>query len=276
MISDEARRVGRTEVDQTESVSPAMLARKTWIVMPAYNAEQTLADTFYDIPHPFRSQVLLVDDCSSDGTVDLARDLGIHVIQHEVNRGYGGNQKTCYEAVLDRGAEFVVMIHPDFQYDARMAAVMVEIIALGNCDIVLGNRIRTRSEALSGGMPRWKYLANRSSTFVENLLLGQSIGDFHSGMRAYSRHVLEVIPFDRNSEDFAFDQELLVQAVAAGVKIGDVPVPVRYMSEASSISFRRSVAYALGGISAVVSYFLTRVGLKRDKRFLAAMRAPRA
>lgn len=187
-------------------------AERTWVVMPAYNAARTLEDTYNDLPPELQSQVILVDDCSSDETVEIAESLGLVVIRHTRNTGYGGNQKTCYRAALDRGAEYVVMVHPDFQYDARMASVMVEIIALGNCDIVLGNRIRTRREAREGGMPLWKYLANRSSTLVENLILGQSIGDFHSGMRAYSRTVLESLPLHRNSDDFSFDQELLVQA----------------------------------------------------------------
>ena len=235
--------------------------------MPAYNAAETLAETFFDLPEPLRGQVILVDDASSDDTVEVAESLGIVVIRHSKNLGYGGNQKTCYAEALRRGAEFVVMVHPDFQYDARMASVMVQIIALGNCDVVLGNRIRTRSEARTGGMPLWKYLANRSSTFIENLLLGQSIGDFHSGMRAYSREVLETLPLEHNSDDFAFDQEFLVQAVAAGFKIGDVPVPVRYMAEASSINFRRSMTYAWGGLSVVAAYMFHRIGIRKDSRF---------
>jgi glycosyltransferase involved in cell wall biosynthesis len=245
----------------------ASFTEKTWVVMPAYNASKTLVATYEDIPQELRDRVILVDDASADDTVDIAESLGLDVIRHPKNRGYGGNQKTCYQAALDRGAEYVVMIHPDFQYDARMASVMVEIIALGNCDVVLGNRIRTRREALDGGMPLWKYLANRGSTFVENLILGQSIGDFHSGMRAYSRKVLESLPLEHNSDDFAFDQELLVQAVAAGFKIGDVPVPVRYMSEASSINFPRSMSYAGGGISAVLGFMLHRTSLRKDRRF---------
>ena len=243
------------------------MADQTWIVMPAYNAALTLEATFLDIPTLFRKNVLLVDDCSQDETVQIAESLGIDVIRHSKNRGYGGNQKTCYQAALHRNAQFVVMLHPDYQYDARMTSVLVSILALGNCDVVLGSRIRTRREALQGGMPRWKYFANRSSTFVENLVLGQSISDFHSGMRSYTRKVLETISFESNSDDFVFDQELLVQAVAAGFRIGDVPVPVRYMDEASSISFRRSMEYALGGLGVVGSYTLHRMFSRRDRRF---------
>jgi glycosyltransferase involved in cell wall biosynthesis len=236
--------------------------------MPAFNAELTLESTFFDLPDQLRGRVILVDDSSTDRTVEIAKKLGLQVIEHESNLGYGANQKSCYRAALDQGAKYVVMIHPDYQYDARMALVMVEIIALGNCDVVLGNRIRTRKEAITGGMPRWKYLANRSSTFVENMILGQSIGDFHSGIRAYSSEVLDAIPLHENSNDFAFDQEFLVQAVAGGFRIGDVPVPVRYMSEASSINFRRSLTYALGGLGAVSAYLMHRTSLRKDARFI--------
>ncbi|NQV74313.1 glycosyltransferase family 2 protein [bacterium] len=235
--------------------------------MPAFNAEKTLEATYNDLPELLRKRVILVDDGSSDQTVEIARGLGLQVIVHSSNMGYGANQKTCYKAALNDGAKYVVMVHPDYQYDARMALVMVEIIALGNCDVVLGNRIRTRQEALKGGMPLWKYLANRVSTFAENLILGQSIGDFHSGMRAYSREVLEILPIDENSDDFAFDQEFLVQAVAADFRIGDVPVPVRYMSEASSIDVRRSLIYAWGGLGAVFAYLFHKISLRKDSRF---------
>jgi len=244
----------------------------TWVVMPAYNAQRTLEATYNDLPQPLRDRVILVDDGSTDETVAIACKLGIEVIEHESNIGYGANQKSCYQAALSHGAKYVVMIHPDYQYDARMAMVMVEIIALGNCDVVLGNRIRTRQEALRGGMPLWKYLANRISTFMENLILGQSIGDFHSGMRAYSSEVLEVLPIEFNSDDFAFDQEFLVQAVAADFRIGDVPVPVRYMAEASSINVRRSMTYAWGGLGAVSAYLLHKSSIRKDDRFIMRLR----
>lgn len=237
--------------------------------MPALNAELTLRETVQDIPAEFQGQILLVDDGSTDDTVRVARELGLHLIQHESNQGYGANQKTCYQAALDRGAQFVIMVHPDFQYDARVCKVMVELIALGNVDFLMGNRIRTRKEALDGGMPLWKYLINRVSTLVENLVLGQSISDFHSGLRAYSRNVLETIPFEANSDDFAFDQEMLVQAVAAGFKIGDIPVPVRYFDRASSINFSSSLKYGLGAINAIFSFWMVSAGLKSDARFSA-------
>jgi len=245
-------------------------ALSVWIVMPAYNAEQTLVQTFNDIPNSLKDQVILVDDCSTDNTVAIAQQMGLVVIQHTENRGYGGNQKTCYRAALDRGADVVIMLHPDYQYDSRVSLIMAELIQLDICDLVLGNRIRTRREALDGGMPKWKYFTNRTSTFFENLILGQSIGDFHSGFRAYSRDLLMTVPFEENSDDFAFDQELLVQAVAFGYRIGDVPVPVRYFDEASSINFRRSVKYGVGGLGAISSYYLSKFRIRRDPKFKGA------
>lgn len=236
--------------------------------MPAFNAEQTLARTLDEIPAGCYSSLLLVDDFSSDGTVAAARALGIDVIQHQVNRGYGGNQKTCYRAALDRGADIVVMLHPDNQYDARCIPVMTRIVELGICDMVLGNRIRSRRQVLVGGMPKWKYFANRSSTFIENFTLGTALGDFHSGFRAYSRQVLETVPFELNSDDFVFDQEIIMQARSMGFEIGDIPVPVRYFKEASSINFRRSSRYGIEAAKALGSLGLHRAGLRRDPRFI--------
>jgi len=235
--------------------------------MPAYNAGKTLEATLAEIPDFYRKNVLVVDDSSTDDTVSVAKRLGLSVIVHDANRGYGANQKTCYAAALAGGADVVVMVHPDNQYDPRLCGVMSELVQLGVCDMVLGNRIRTRREALDGGMPLWKYLINRVSTLFENFVLGQSIGDFHSGYRAYSRELLERIPFHENSDDFAFDQEMLVQAVAFGFKLGDIPVPVRYGDDASSIGFRRSVVYGLGGLRAIFSYWLAKAGLRKDSRF---------
>jgi len=240
---------------------------KVALVFPAFNAAGTLEATVQEIPEGFGEYRILVDDASRDHTVVEAERLGLHVQRHVRNRGYGGNQKTCYQTALDLGADYIVMIHPDNQYDARIAPVMVDLIRIGVCDIVLGNRIRTRKEALDGGMPRWKYVINRGSTFAENLVLGQSLGDFHSGFRAYSRRVLETVRFQQNSEDFAFDQEFLMQAINAGFKIGDVPVPVRYMKEASSISFKRSVRYGLGAVDAFAAMKLHQWRWRDDPRF---------
>lgn len=244
---------------------PAREDATTVSVMPAYNAATTLERTVNDIPAPFRKHLVLVDDCSRDNTVEIAQNLGIEVIRHERNTGYGGNQKTCYRRALELGADFVVMIHPDYQYDSRVIPVAVEILRLGICDVVLGSRIRTRKETLEGGMPVYKYVANRCLTFTENVLLGQNLGDFHSGFRAYRREVLETIPFERNSDDFVFDSQFLAQAVHFGFKLGDIPVPVRYFQEASSINFRRSVRYGLTTLATVGEYWLNQVGIRTSR-----------
>jgi len=238
------------------------------IVMPAYNAAQTVERTLNDVDRRGVSDIILVDDCSSDDTVEVARGLGLTVIEHDINKGYGGNQKTCYNAALDTDADVVVMLHPDYQYDSRVIQVMAEIIRFGICDIVLGNRMRARREALAGGMPVWKYVLNRSSTFTENLLLGQTLGDFHSGLRAYSRRALETIPYERNSDDFAFDQELLIQAVHFGLVLGDIPVPVRYFPEASSINWQRSMRYGTDTLKTMGRRYLHKMKMKSDPRFL--------
>ncbi len=237
------------------------------VVLPAFNAAQTLERTVMDIDRTHVSEMILVDDCSTDETVAVAHGLGLTVIEHEHNVGYGGNQKTCYRAALETNADIVVMVHPDYQYDGRVVGLMAQIIDLGICDIVLGNRMRARREALDGGMPVWKYVINRGSTFFENLVLGQTLGDWHSGLRAYSRRALQTIPFERNSDDFGFDQELLVQAVHFGLVLGDVPVPVRYFPEASSINVKRSLRYGVDALGAIGSRFLHKGHVRRDPRF---------
>jgi glycosyltransferase involved in cell wall biosynthesis len=240
---------------------------KVIAVMPAYNAERTLAATLADVPVGALDEVILVDDGSTDRTVQVAREMGLTLIVHPANRGYGGNQKTCYKAALERGADVVVMIHPDYQYDSRVIAHAVGFIELGICDVVLGNRIRSRQEALEGGMPWWKYLANRCLTSAENILLGQNLGDFHSGFRVYRRAVLETVPFESNSDDFVFDTQFLAQAVRMGFRLGDIPVPVRYFDEASSINFRRSVKYGLGTLGVMGLYWLDVLRLWRSPLF---------
>ncbi|MFQ5734435.1 MAG: glycosyltransferase family 2 protein [Planctomycetaceae bacterium] len=235
--------------------------------MPAYNAAATLEQTVQALPRDLIAEIILVDDCSTDGTVDVAGRLGLRVVRHKRNVGYGANQKTCYRIALERGADFVVMVHPDDQYDPRVVGAAVEFLKLGICDVVLGSRIRTRREALAGGMPRYKYVANRMLTRLQNFALGQNLGDFHSGFRAYSRKVLTTLPFERNSNDFVFDSEFLAQAVYFGFTIGDVPVPVRYFEEASSISFRRCVKYGFATLGVLARYWLHTMRLRRSRLF---------
>ncbi|HJZ93400.1 MAG TPA: glycosyltransferase family 2 protein [Gemmataceae bacterium] len=236
-------------------------------VLPAYNAERTLAATLADFPPGCVDDILLVDDGSTDNTVAVAREMGLTVIAHPENRGYGGNQKTCYRYALEHGADVVVMIHPDYQYDARVIPHAVGLIELGICDVVLGSRVRSRQEALRCGMPWWKYFSNRGLTFVENVALGQNLGDFHSGFRVYRRSVLETIPFERNSDDFVFDTQFLAQAVHFGFRLGDVPVPVRYFDEASSINFRRSAVYGVRTLATMARFWLHRLHIWRSPLF---------
>jgi glycosyltransferase involved in cell wall biosynthesis len=238
--------------------------------MPAYNAEATLAATVGDMPPGSVDEIILVDDGSTDRTVELARAMGLHVIVHPKNRGYGGNQKTCYRHALELGADIVVMIHPDYQYDSRLIPHAVGFIEAGICDVVLGSRIRSRAEALAGGMPIYKYLANRMLTLLENIALGQNLGDFHSGFRVYRRSVLETIPFELNSDDFVFDSQFLAQAVHFNFRLGDIPVPVRYFAEASSINFKRSVQYGFATLGTLGAYWLNRLGLWRSPLFTAS------
>ena len=242
---------------------------KTIVVMPAYNAETTLERTFRDIPEGSVDEVILVDDASQDSTVALARDLGMTVIEHEKNLGYGANQKTCYREALKRDADIVVMIHPDYQYDASLIPPIVDLLAGDHCDVLLGNRIRSRREALGGGMPVYKYLANRGLTIVENLWTGENLGEWHSGLRAYTREVLETLPWEGNSDDFVFDSQMLVQCVHFGFRIGDLPTPVRYMKEASSINFARSLEYGLLTLEVLVRWTLHKWKLRRDTLFVA-------
>jgi glycosyltransferase involved in cell wall biosynthesis len=235
--------------------------------MPAYNAALTLERTIADIPQDSVDEILLVDDCSKDNTVEVAERLGLRVIKHDQNRGYGGNQKTCYTTALETDADVIVMIHPDYQYDSRVIPHLVGFIELGICDVMLGSRIRTRREALDGGMPAWKYIANRGLTIFENVSLGQNLGDFHSGLRAYRRDVLETVPFLNNSDDFVFDTQFLAQCVHFGFKLGDVPVPVRYFKEASSINFRRSMRYGISTVVTMGQFWAQRLGLARIPLF---------
>ena len=240
---------------------------RTVVVLPAYNAARTLHRTVADIPRASVDEVILVDDCSRDDTARVAESLGLRVFRHHANLGYGGNQKTCYRVALEAGADIVVMIHPDYQYDPRLLPYLTGLLRDGVCDVVCGNRIRTRREALASGMPRYKYFANRSLTVVENLCMGQNLGEWHSGLRGYTRRVLETIPWQLNSNDFVFDCQFLVQAAAFGFRLGDIPVAARYFREASSIDFRRSLRYGFGSLGVVARYHLHRIGLWRSHLF---------
>jgi glycosyltransferase involved in cell wall biosynthesis len=262
---DWRREIFRVErITEPENPSPPKRQHKVIAVLPAYNAERTLAATLADMPAGCVDEVILVDDGSKDRTVEVAREMGLTVIVHDKNQGYGGNQKTCYKTALEHGADIVVMIHPDYQYDSRVIPHAVGIIELGICDIVMGSRIRSRQEALDGGMPIYKYLSNRFLTFWENFALGQNLGDFHSGFRVYRRQVLETIPFELNSNDFIFDTQFLAQAVRLGFRLGDLPVPVRYFDEASSINFRRSLRYGVLTLGVMAHYWLDRLHLWRS------------
>ena len=229
--------------------------KKVVVVLPAYRAERTLEQTYREIPRDVVDEVLLVDDASSDATVAVARRLGIDTFVHEQNLGYGGNQKTCYTEALRKDADIVVMIHPDYQYDPRLAPALAELVASGVYDMAIASRILGNT-ARSGGMPLYKYIANRCLTAFQNLLLGTKLSEFHTGYRAFSRRVLETLPLLANSDDFVFDNQMLVQAKAFGFSIGEVSCPTRYFPEASSINFRRSVKYGLGVVASSVAYRL--------------------
>ena len=241
--------------------------KKIVVVMPAYNAELTVEKTFRDLPEGSVDEVILVDDCSRDRTVEVAESLGITVIRHDVNGGYGANQKTCYDEALRRGADIIVMVHPDYQYDSRLVPFFTGFVWKGICDVMMGARIRSRRETFEGGMPAYKYFSNRFLTFVENVVLGQNLGDFHSGFRVYRREVLETLPYHENSDDFVFDTQFLVQATYFGFKIGDAPVPVRYFKEASSINFRRSAEYGLRTLITLGQFVLHKLGLVKFRIF---------
>ncbi len=240
--------------------------KRICVVMPAYNAARTLERTASEIDARVVDDVLLVDDASRDGTVEVARRLGIHHVVHPRNRGYGGNQKTCYREALARGADIVIMLHPDYQYSPRLVPAMAAMVASGHFDVVLGSRILGVG-ALAGGMPLWKYAANRALTFAENVLLGYKLAEYHTGYRAFSRRVLETLPLDANSDDFVFDNQMLAQAIWAGFAVGEVSCPARYFPEASSIGLARSVRYGFGVLGTALEFRLARWGLRRCARF---------
>jgi glycosyltransferase involved in cell wall biosynthesis len=275
------RKRPKTATDQravAEAVAPGGAAApqpspagRCIVVMPAYNAAKTLERTYRDIPHGQVAHIILVDDVSKDDTVAIARQLGLDVIIHRQNLGYGGNQKTCYDAALEAGADVVVMLHPDYQYDATCIPELIEPILRGTKDLMLGSRFL--GDPLAGGMPRWKFVSNRFLTGLENLAFGLRLSEYHTGFRAYSRRMLESIPYRLNSNDFVFDQELVAQAVACGMRIGEIAVPTRYFDEASSVNFRRSVVYGLSTLRVVLRFVLHRTRLRRSRKLVSRKNA---
>src|SRR5271165_3930692 len=238
------------------------------VILPAYNAAHTLERTLAEVDRAI-VDVVITDDASKDDTAALARQLGLTTLVHEKNRGYGGNQKTCYAEALARGADIVVMLHPDYQYSPRLVAAMAAMIASGHYSVVLGSRILGRG-ALRGGMPLYKYIANRGLTFAENILLGLKLSEYHTGYRAWSAELLRALPLERCSDDFVFDNEMLALAAWQGAEIGEISCPTRYFAEASSINFRRSVVYGLGVLRTALAYRLARWRWRREPLFTNA------
>ncbi|MEO5970564.1 MAG: glycosyltransferase family 2 protein [Bdellovibrionia bacterium] len=232
-------------------------SKKVVVVMPAYNAEKTLKATYEEIPFDIVDEVILTDDCSKDATLNLSANLGITTLHHPKNRGYGGNQKTCYSHALSRGADVVVMLHPDYQYTPKLITAMASLIAYDVYDVVLGSRILGKG-ALQGGMPLYKYISNRFLTFVQNICLGQKLSEYHTGYRAFSKEVLFALPLEENSDDFVFDNQMLTQIALFDMKIGEVSCPTKYFSEASSINFSRSVKYGLGCLANSALFLLSK------------------
>lgn len=239
---------------------------KVIVIMPAYNAAQTLEKTYNDLPQEIVDEIILVDDVSQDETVEIARRLGLKVVIHIQNTGYGGNQKTCYLEALKDGADIVVMLHPDYQYDSRLVPELIQPIREGKADLVLGSRV-LGGGTLAGGMPLYKYLANRFLTFVENLAFRKSLSEYHTGLRAYSRRFLETVPFLLNSDRFVFDSEILAQAVAFDFEITEIAVPTRYFEEASSVGLMAGIIYGLETLGVVLRYVLNELGVLKSDQF---------
>lgn len=240
--------------------------KKVLIVLPAYNAEKTLEQTYQDIPHDVVDDVLLVDDYSSDETVKVAERLRIKTFLHDQNYGYGRNQKTCYQEALRHNADIIVMVHPDYQYTPKLVTAMASMIAFDVYDVVLGSRI-IGGGSLKGGMPVYKYFSNRFLTAFQNLMLGSKLSEFHTGYRSFSRKVIEDLPLNENSDDFVFDNEMLAQIICFGYRVGEISCPTRYFEEASSISFARSVKYGIGVMITSIKYLFHRIKLRKDPLF---------
>jgi glycosyltransferase involved in cell wall biosynthesis len=244
-----------------------MLANmKIIVVLPAYNAAETLKQTYDEIPHDIVDEIILIDDASNDATVEMAQSMGIPTVRHNHNRGYGGNQKTCYTMALARGADIVVMLHPDYQYTPKLVTAMAAMIASEQFDVVLASRILGRG-ARVGGMPLYKYVSNRFLTLFENIMIRQKLSEYHTGYRAWSRRVLEKLPLQNNSDDFVFDNQMLAQCAYFGFRIGEISCPTKYFADASSISFQRSVVYGLGVLKTSMQYRLQRMRLINSPLF---------
>jgi glycosyltransferase involved in cell wall biosynthesis len=251
---------------ETAELSGRSVSPRVFVVMPAYNAARTLKQTFDGLPHHLIDTVILVDDGSRDATVDIARDLGLKVFVHNRNYGYGANQKTCYREALGAGADVVVMVHPDYQYDPTLVPDVIAPIVQGRADVVLGSRLLGK-HPIRLGMPWWKYLANRALTWLENVTFKQRLSEYHTGYRGYSRRALETVNFEMNADGFVFDQEILAQFVNSGLRVTEVPVPTRYFPEASSASFLQSSWYGLAILRLLVQFVLHRSGLAKQRRF---------
>ena len=232
------------------------------VVMPAFNAEKTLEKTLMDIEgKEFIDDIILVDDCSEDNTVDIAKNLGIRVVVHDKNKGYGGNQKTCYKEAIKQGADVIVMLHPDYQYSPKLVIAMAAMIASGEYDMVLASRITGKNNALTGGMPLYKYVANRFLTYIENFMMGLKMSEYHSGYRAFSKNVLTCLPLDKNSDGFIFDNQIISQAHFFGFKIGEISCPTRYENDSSSINIKRSILYGIGVLKTSLEYILRKYNI---------------
>jgi glycosyltransferase involved in cell wall biosynthesis len=258
---------GSEEMNEVaRATAPVVPRPRVVVVMPAYNAARTLRMTYMELPQDSVDMVILVDDGSTDDTVAIARELNLKLFLHDRNYGYGANQKTCYTEALKAGADIVVMLHPDYQYDPRLLPDIVQPIQRDTADVVLGSRLKSGS-ALSGGMPWWKFIANRFLTGAENYAFNLKLSEYHTGYRAYRREVLETVNFALNADKFIFDQEIMAQVVDAGFRIAEVPVPTRYFAEASSASFLASTRYGLGILWLILRYELHRRGFWRQRQF---------
>lgn len=236
--------------------------KKIVVIMPAYNAGKTLIKTYNEIPKDIVDEIILTDDASTDNTVEITKKLNIKTVAHETNKGYGANQKTCYDYALKENPDIIIMLHPDYQYTPKLIYAMASLIAVGEYDVVLASRILGRG-ALKGGMPIYKYIANRLLTFFQNLVLGYKLTEYHTGYRAYSSEVLKKIPYKKNSDNFIFDNEILIQIIHHGFKIAEISCPTKYFPEASSINFRRSIRYGLGIVFNCFKYILHKTKIKK-------------